>query len=94
MTTKLLDVQYTKRFNKDRKAIIKRGYDIQKLKDVIEMLRRCDVMPEKYCDHKLTGNYDNYRECHIAPDWLLVYKVENDTLTLILFRTGTHSDLF
>lgn len=95
MTKKtLLDVRYSKRFNKDTKLIVKRGYDIQKLKDVISLLRTQKPLPEKYKDHALSGNYAAYRECHITPDWLLIYRIENEVLTLVLFRTGTHSDLF
>lgn len=89
-----IDVRYTTKFNKDRKIIVKRGYNIQKLKDVIELLRTCEPLPEKYKDHALKGDYVGYRECHIEPDWLLVYKIEHNVLTLILLRTGTHSDLF
>lgn len=90
----LLNVRFTKKFNKDRKLIIKRGYNIQKLKDVIALLRENTPLPAKYLDHALSGNYAGYRECHIEPDWLLIYKIKNDTLTLVLSRTGTHSDLF
>ena len=89
-----LNVRFTKKFNKDRKLIIKRGYDIQKLKNVIKILQKGETLNAKYLDHSLSGNYQGYRECHIEPDWLLIYKIENDTLTLILSRTGTHSDLF
>lgn len=92
--TRIVNVQYTKKFNKDSKLAIKRGYNIQKLKDVIELIREGNPLPAKYFDHQLTGNYISYRECHIEPDWLLIYKIEDDTLTLILLRTGTHSDLF
>ncbi|MBO6086744.1 type II toxin-antitoxin system YafQ family toxin [bacterium] len=90
----MLEVRYSKKFSKDQKLIAKRGYNIQKLKDVIALLRTDKPLPPKYKDHALSGNYITYRECHIEPDWLLVYKIENDTLTLVLSRTGTHSDLF
>lgn len=92
--TKYINLQYTKKFNKDYKLAVKRGWDIQKLKNVITLIQDGVTLPEKYLDHALSGNYKNYRECHIEPDWLLVYKIENDTLTLVLFRTGSHSDLF
>lgn len=72
----------------------KRGKDISKLEKVIDILSSGGIFPEKYLDHALSGNYSGYRECHIEPDWLLIYKIENATLTLILFRTGSHSDLF
>ena len=90
----MLEVRYSKKFSKDQKLIIKRGYNLQKLKDVIALLRTNKPLPKKYKDHALSGNYITYRECHIEPDWLLVYKIENNTLTLVLSRTGTHSDLF
>ena len=64
------------------------------LKDVIDMLANGHELPEQYHDHQLVGNYAGYRKCHILPDWLLVYKIVNDKLTLVLARTGTHSDLF
>lgn len=76
------------------KLMQKRGKDISKLEKVIEILSSGEMLPEKYLDHALSGNYSGYRECHIEPDWLLIYKIENETLTLILFRTGSHSDLF
>lgn len=91
---KYTNLKYSKKFNKDYKLAIKRGYNIQKLKDVIVLIQEGDPLPEKYLDHPLSGNYKGYRECHIEPDWLLVYKIENETLTLVLFRTGSHSDLF
>ena len=90
----LLNLRFSKKFNKDRKLIIKRGYNIQKLKDVIAMLRSGEPLPARYFDHQLSGEYSGYRECHIEPDWLLIYKIENNTLTLVLSRTGSHSDLF
>lgn len=82
------------RFKKDLKAIAKRGYDINLLTNVIKHLAAGSPLPEKNKDHALTGNWVNYRECHITPDWLLIYKVEDDILVLTLTRTGTHSDLF
>lgn len=92
--TKYVNLQYTNKFNKDYKLAIKRGWDVQKLKNVVALIQEGTPLPEKYFDHALSGNYKNYRECHIEPDWLLVYKIENETLTLVLFRTGSHSDLF
>ena len=90
----MLIARYTNRFYKDLKRITKRKYDMKKLREVIYMLSNQQPLPEKYKDHELSGNYATYRECHIEPDWLLIYKIENETLTLILSRTGTHSDLF
>ena len=82
----------TAQFEKDLMKSIKRGCDIDKLHDIIIKLVHQEKLPPKNRDHKLQGNFKNRRECHIEPDWLLIYKVESDTLTLE--RTGTHSDLF
>lgn len=81
-------------FKKDLKLAAKRGYDIEKIKQVIKMLANGEILEEKYHDHLLTGNYGGFRECHIQPDWLLVYQINHDQLFLFLARTGTHSDLF
>ena len=91
---KIKTVTYGKQMRRDLKLAVKRGYDISKLDEVIDILCTTQALPEKYKDHSLSGNYAGYRECHITPDWLLIYKIENDILTLVLFRTGTHSDLF
>ena len=90
----MLKVRYSAKFKKDFKTIVKRGYDIALFEEVVMLLREEKSLPEKYCDHALKGDYMGHRECHISPDWLLIYKVENDMLTLSLTRTGTHSDLF
>ncbi len=90
----MLKVRYSNKFKKDFKIIIKRGYDVALFENVLEILRAEKPLPEKYCDHALKGEYMGHRECHISPDWLLIYKVENDMITLSLTRTGTHSDLF
>lgn len=82
------------RFKKDLKLALKRNQDIAKLQKVIDTLANGDTLAEKYKDHLLTGNYAGFRECHVAPDWLLVYRIEENELLLFLFRTGTHSDLF
>ena len=71
----------------------KRGYDEQKLWDIVEQLANEIPLPAQNRDHLLTGNYTGCRECHIEPDWLLVYEIKKDELLLILTRTGTHSDL-
>ena len=91
---KIKTVLYGKQMKRDLKLAHKRGCDFSKLNNVIDILCTTQELPEKYKDHALTGNYRSYKECHIEPDWLLIYKIENDTLALILFRTGTHSDLF
>ncbi len=81
-------------FKKDLKLAAKRGYDMNKIKIVIEKLANGEMLEVKYRDHLLTGNYGGFRECHIQPDWLLVYQIDNGQLVLFLARTGTHSDLF
>lgn len=90
----MLTINYHKSFKKDFKRIIKRGYKAILLEYVIDMLANEKELPIQYCDHALSGDWSGYRECHIQPDWLLIYKIENDILTLTLSRTGTHSDLF
>ncbi len=90
----MLDVRYSTKLKKDYKTILKRGYNPQLLQDVLKILCSTQALPAKYNDHSLSGNYEGHRECHITPDWLLIYKIECDILTLTLTRTGTHSDLF
>lgn len=90
----MLSIRYSTQFKKDFKVIVKRGYNPQLLQEVLEILSQEQPLPKKYKDHKLTGNYESHRECHITPDWLLIYKIEHKVLTLSLTRTGTHSDLF
>ncbi len=82
------------RFQKDLKRIQKRGYDLSLLTDVIKKLATGEELPPKNRDHQLVGDYSGCRECHIAPDWLLVYEIDGAQLILYLTRTGTHSDLF
>lgn len=84
----------TTQFKKDLKQVKKQGKDIDELKKIINMLASGETLPEKNKDHPLTGNWHNHRECHIKPDWLLIYKIENNNLILTLARTGSHSDLF
>lgn len=81
-------------FKKDLKLAKKRNCKIEKLHEIVDKLARDETLEEKYHDHKLTGNYSEYRECHITSDWLLIYRKEDDELQLYLFRNGTHSDLF
>ena len=88
------EVKSTTRFQKDLKLIQKRGYDISLLTAVIKKLANGEALPEKYKDHSLSGNYKGCRECHITPDWLLIYEVFEGKLILYLTRTGTYSDLF
>ena len=89
-----LQLQWTAQFKKDYKLALKRGRNIAALDDTIRMLADRRTLPPKFNDHALTGNFKGFRECHIEPDWLLVYAVQNNVLTLTLSRTGTHSDLF
>lgn len=81
-------------FKKDLKLAQKRGYDLDKIKKVIAALAEGEPLESRYRDHLLSGDYGGYRECHIQPDWLLVYQIYKDQLILFLARTGTHSDLF
>jgi mRNA interferase YafQ len=83
---------FTKQFKKDLKRMRKRGKDPAKIKEVLSTLIDGESLAERHRDHVLVGNYKGRRECHIEPDWLLVYKLENDEI--IFERTGTHSDLF
>ncbi|MCL1831578.1 MAG: type II toxin-antitoxin system YafQ family toxin [Oscillospiraceae bacterium] len=87
-------VKPTSKFKRDLKTVQKRGYNLDLLTDVIKKLASGEVLEEHYCDHALKGDYTGCRECHITPDWLLIYKIGEETLYLYLTRTGTHSDLF
>lgn len=87
-------VVMSSRFVKDLKIINKRGYDISKIKYVINELAFGNTLDAKYRDHALKGFYEGKRECHILPDWLLIYEIVEDQLILYLTRTGSHSDLF
>jgi mRNA interferase YafQ len=90
----MYDLRPTKKFEKDLKKIKKRGYDIGLLTEVLKILVSGEKLPAKYKDYELKGNYVNCRECHITPDWLLIYEIVEKNLILYLTRTGTHSDLF
>ena len=90
----MLTIKYQTAFKKDYKRVVRRGYNIKLLEDVIETLAEQRPLPEKNKDHLLAGEYEGCRECHIAPDWLLIYEIYEDNLLLYLTRTGTHSDLF
>lgn len=90
----MLTIKYQTAFKRDYKRIKKRGYDIRLLECVIEHLAQGQPLPPKYKDHALSGDYVGCRECHITPDWLLVYEIAHNELLLYLIRTGTHSDLF
>ncbi len=90
----MLTIKYHTMFKKDFNKIKKRGYDISRLEKIVELLANEVPLPEQFKDHNLSGNYNGFRECHIAPDWLLIYQVNNNELVLVLSRTGSHSDLF
>lgn len=91
---KMLSIVISNEFKKDLKLAKKRGLKINHLKEVIDTLANSQPLNEKYRDHNLSGEYSGFRECHIEPDWLLIYRVEDRELELFLFRTGSHSDLF
>ena len=92
----MLKIRYHKQFKKDLKLAIKQHLDINELKEVIELLQKQETLPIKYKDHLLNNSrdYKNSRECHIRPDWLLIYRIMKNELLLELLRTGSHSDLF
>lgn len=87
-------VNNTSAFKKDYKRIKRRGLDISKLHRAVELLANGEPLPESMRDHALTGNWDQHRECHLAPDWLLIYQIYENVLILELTRTGSHADLF
>ena len=90
----MLKIYPTGKFKKDLKLAQKRGYKLELLQNIIVKLSNEEKLAAKYRDHNLEGEYKGCRECHITPDWLLIYKIVDDELLLILTRTGTHSDLF
>lgn len=88
------EVKFTTQFKKDLKLAKNQNKDIEKLFAVVELLANGEKLDFKYKDHDLSGNYKGTRECHIEPDWLLVYEYQNDVLVLMLYRLGSHSELF
>lgn len=90
----MLKIDYHKSFKKDYRKALKRGIDVNEVNKVINMLANEIPLPAQYKDHALKGNYIGYRECHVQNDWLLVYRIEKNILTLTLAYMGTHSDLF
>ena len=82
------------RFKKDLKLAAKRGYDLKLLGAVVDVLAGGETLPDRFRDHYLSGQYSGCRECHIQPDWLLIYEIDGEDLYLYLTRTGSHSDLF
>ena len=88
------EIKFTTRFKKDLKLAEKQGKNLDKLFYIVEKLSNGDKLDIKFRDHELTGDYGGCRECHIEPDWLLIYELFDDVLVLLLTRTGTHSELF
>lgn len=89
-----MEIRTTSKFRKDLKLAKKKGLNIALLQEVVDVLASGEKLSEKHRDHTLTGDWESFRECHIQPDWLLIYKISGDSLILTLVRTGTHSDLF
>ena len=87
-------IKFTTAYKKSYKLMKKRGLNLSLLDDTVDTLRQGKPLPEKYQDHALSGKYHGFRECHIKPDWLLVYLIENDILKLTLVDTGSHADIF
>ena len=90
----MFNIVSSNRFKKDLKLAIRRGYNIALLEEVVNKLAKGEILEQKYRDRELSGDFKGLRECHITPDWLLVYQIVDNELVLYLFRTGTHSDLF
>lgn len=90
----MYNIVASNKFKRDLKMVIKRGYDIRLLDDIVSKLANGEKLLDKNRDHALVGNYAGCRECHITPDWLLIYEIDNGELLLYLTRTGSHSDLF
>ena len=90
----MYQVKFTTTYKKSYKLMKKRGLDLSLLDEVVDLLRQGRQLDEKYRDHSLSGKFAGFRECHIKPDWLLVYLIENDILTLTLVDIGSHSDIF
>ena len=88
------EVKYTSQFKKDLKLAKRQNKDLNRLYEVIEILANCGLLDAYYRDHELTGKYKGVRECHVESDWLLIYEIRNDVLVLMLYRLGSHSELF
>ena len=90
----MLEIVPSNQFKKDLRLAKKRGCQMEHLRDVVNILANEQKLDDKYRDHGLSGRYNGFRECHVEPDWLLIYRISQDALELFLFRTGTHTDLF
>lgn len=91
------EIKYTTQFKKDLKAAVKQGYDVSKMKHVVDLIAEGTngkILCERYLDHALKGKWKGFRECHVLPDWLLIYEIIENKLVLSLARTGSHSELF
>ncbi len=90
----MYQIEFTNEMKRNVKLMRKRGKDISKLTDILNKLANAETLPQSNNDHQLTGNLKDFRECHIEPDWLLMYQIHDDILVLTATATGTHSDLF
>ena len=90
----LYEIKTYKQYDRDVKLVVRRGLDIEKLLEVVRLLRQDEPLPEKYHNHLLHGDYKGYWECHINPDWLLLYEKDTEIRIISLYRTGTHADIF
>lgn len=90
----MFDIRFNSRMKRDVKLMKKRGKDLSKLENILTKLANGENLPDKNKDHQLKGEWQNFRECHIEPDWLLIYRIEDDELILYATATGTHADLF
>lgn len=90
----MMKIKFHNLFKKDIKRIRKRGYNLKLLENIVQKLANEERLPSSNKDHALVGDYEGFRECHITPDWILVYRKNKEELILLLSRTGTHSDLF
>lgn len=88
------EIIYTNQFKRDLKKAKKQNKNLDRLFEVVEKLANGEILEAKYRDHALIGNYKDSRECHIEPDWLLIYEIKNETIVLMLSRVGSHSELF
>lgn len=94
MTTRIYDVRTSKRYRRELKKVRSRGKDESKLETAIDILASGRTLPPDYSDHQLSGKMKEFRECHIEPNWLLVYRIYQNELILVLMSTGTHQDIF
>lgn len=90
----MLEIVISNRFKKDYKLAMRRGYNLDLLEEVVNKIAAGEMLEPKYKDHELSGEYAGFRDCHIQPDWLLIYQKREKELVLLLSRTGSHSDLF